>query len=239
MQRFLKSSSRRTGEGGDSEHWISNSDLMSGLMMVFLFVSISLMQHAYDQRDQIRDIARAYETTQGAIYSSLTEEFAQDLVRWNATIDRRTLAVEFADADMLFKMGSAELRPEFKTVLEDFFPRYMKRLGKFRESITEIRIEGHASTYWSAHASEDEAYFKNMELSQDRTRSVLAHLLEMRELAGEKAWLRKHIAAIGFSSSHVKRREGRELAKASRRVTFRVLTNADQQINRILAEADK
>ncbi len=48
------------------------------------------------------------------------------------------------------------------------------------------------------------------------------------EMNVQKDWLRQHIAAIGFSSSHiVKDAKGRENAEASRRVTFRVLTNAD------------
>lgn len=74
-----------------------------------------------------------------------------------------------------------------------------------------------------------------MILSQKRTQSVLLHIQEIPNLQNEKVWMRQNIAAIGFSSSHAVRDEsGRENAEASRRVTFRVLTNADQQILRIL-----
>ena len=34
---------RRRGQE-ESEHWVSVSDLMAGLMMVFLFISIALMR---------------------------------------------------------------------------------------------------------------------------------------------------------------------------------------------------
>lgn len=73
-----------------------------------------------------------------------------------------------------------------------------------------------------------------MVLSQARTRSVLFYILDMARTEKEKEWIRKHIAAIGFSSSHLVMKNGREDARASRRVTFRLLTNADQQIRRIL-----
>ena len=73
-----------------------------------------------------------------------------------------------------------------------------------------------------------------MVLSQARTRSVLFYILNMTRTNEEKDWLRKHIAAIGFSSSHLVMKNGREDPRASRRVTFRLLTNADQQIRRIL-----
>lgn len=217
------------------EHWISASDLMSGLMMVFLFVSIALMRHAYEERNQMLDIAVAYEKTQVAIYKALMNEFGEDLPKWKAKINRETLSVEFTDMKIMFEIGSAALKPEFRQVLDDFFPRYMQCLTEFRPSISEIRIEGHASTHWNSQVSADEAYAKNMILSQKRTQSVLLHIQEIPNLQNEKVWMRQNIAAIGFSSSHAVRDEsGRENAEASRRVTFRVLTNADQQILRIL-----
>ena len=218
----------------DHEHWISVSDLMSGLMMVFLFISIALMRHAFVERDKIKDVAKAYETTQIAIYESLKSEFEPDLQRWSAKINKDTLSVEFEDTEVLFQMGSATLQARFEEILNDFFPRYIKSLKPYRDSISEIRIEGHASSYWNADATPERAYANNMVLSQARTRSVLFYILSMARTNDEKDWLRKHFAAIGFSSSHLVLKNGREDARASRRVTFRLLTNADQQIRRIL-----
>lgn len=218
----------------DHEHWISVSDLMSGLMMVFLFISIALMRHAFVERDKIKDVAKAYETTQIAIYESLKSEFEPDLQRWSAKINKDTLSVEFENTEVLFQMGSATLQPRFEEILNDFFPRYIKSLKPYRNSITEIRIEGHASSYWSIDATPERAYANNMVLSQARTRSVLFYILNMTRTNEEKDWLRKHIAAIGFSSSHLVMKNGREDPRASRRVTFRLLTNAEQQIRRIL-----
>ena len=119
-----------TSEKDDIEHWVSSSDLMSGLMMVFLFVSIALMRHAYEQRNQMRNIAVAYENTQYAIYYSLMDEFREDLPKWSAKINRETLSIEFTDISILFEFGSAKLKPEFEEILNDFFPRYILSLSK-------------------------------------------------------------------------------------------------------------
>lgn len=43
----------KTAEQG-GEHWMSVSDLMAGLMMVFLFISVALMRDAVVERDKIK-----------------------------------------------------------------------------------------------------------------------------------------------------------------------------------------
>ena len=128
-----------------SEHWMSVSDLMSGLMMVFLFISIALMRHALIERDKIKDVAVVFVNNQVALYEALKKEFGPDLKRWNADIDKDTLSFEFKSPDILFGLGSSVMRPQFEKVLSDFFPRYMRVLSSFRGYINEVRIEGHTS----------------------------------------------------------------------------------------------
>ena len=54
-------------------YWISVSDLMSGLMIVFLFISIAFMRYSQAEKDKIQNIAIAYQNTQIAIYNSLMD----------------------------------------------------------------------------------------------------------------------------------------------------------------------
>lgn len=220
-----------------ASHWVSVSDLMSGLMMVFLFISIALMRHALIERDKIKSVAVAYQNNQVAIYNALVEEFEKDLKRWNAEIDRDTLAFDFKSPDILFGLGSAQLKPEFRTLLSDFFPRYLEILRRFKDSINEVRIEGHTSSQWSTGTSSEEAYYRNMELSQARTRSVLLYIQGLKEVEVERGWIRANIAAVGLSSSRpVLKNDGNEDTERSRRVTFRVITNAETQIRRIIQD---
>lgn len=226
----------------EEDHWISVSDLMAGLMMVFLFVSIALMRNAFlerdkvkIERDKIQEIAVAYQQNQVAIYEKLMEEFKPDLDNWGAAIDKNTLSFEFQSPEVLFDRGAITLKPKFEVILSEFFPRYLKVLSAFRDSINEVRIEGHTSSIWNRSTKEDEAYFNNMSLSQGRTRSVLEYVYQLGNVEEEKSWIKKTVAAVGFSSAHTKlTEEGVEDYQASRRVTFRVITNSETQIRKII-----
>ncbi len=73
----------------------------------------------------------------------LTGEFRRDLERWNAELDPENLTIRFNNPEILFLPGEASLRPGFRSVLQDFFPRYLARLEEFRDGLAEVRIEGH------------------------------------------------------------------------------------------------
>lgn len=225
-------------DSGNGAHWLSVSDLMAGLMVMFMFISIALMRSALIERDRIKEVAVAYKNNKVDIYNSLIQEFRDDLNRWEASIEQKTLAFRFQAPEVLFKTGQAEVRPRFKEILKDFFPRYLNVLKYYRDSIDEIRIEGHTSSVWNGEVSETRAYFKNMWLSQGRTRAVLKYVYTLPKCKEERSWVRRHFAAVGFSSSRlILDKKGNEDRAKSRRVTFRVMTNAETQIRKILEDA--
>ena len=130
------------------------SDLMSVLMMIFLFISICYMFNVKKERDTIKEVAVTYNKLQTELYDDLYDEFKNDLEKWNASIDKLTLSVKFEAPEVLFASGSYELQSKFKEILIDFFPRYISILAdkKYRDDIEEIRIEGHTSSEWSFEA---------------------------------------------------------------------------------------
>ena len=147
------------------------------------------------------------------------------------------MSFQFKSPDILFANGSSELNLQFKAVLNDFFPRYMAVLGGFKASINEVRIEGHTSSHWRFDASPEEAYFRNMELSQARTRSVLFYVQNLPKIRTDREWVKRNIAAVGLSSSKpILNKQGKEDAERSRRVTFRVITNAETEIRRLIQD---
>lgn len=234
----MKFLNERLRDEQEENHWLSVSDLMAGLMMVFLFIAIALMRDAFVERDKIKQVAVAYQENQVAIFDALKEEFTKNLDQWNAEIDDESLTFTFKSPDVLFQTGSARLRREYKNLLNDFFPRYMAVLEPFRNSINEVRIEGHTNSAWN-DAPLDVAYFKNMDLSQRRTRSVLEYVYLLPDVIGSKDWMKSNIAAVGLSSSQLiyhDEARAEENWQASKRVSFRVITNADIQIKRILQE---
>ncbi|WP_432472085.1 OmpA/MotB family protein [Amphritea sp. HPY] len=233
MNRLLDPKSSEQEES----HWLSVSDLMAGLMMVFLFIAVALMREAFIERDKIKEVAVAYQDNQVAIYDALMTEFSKDLSSWDATIDPESLTFTFQSPDVLFAQGKINLSKRYQELLKDFFPRYMTVLDKFAPSINEVRIEGHTSSVWNNHVSDTEAYFLNMSLSQGRTRSVLAYIYQLPEIQQYSPWIKRHFAAVGFSSSRLVMDEqdsAKEDRVQSRRVTFRVITNADIKMRQIL-----
>jgi outer membrane protein OmpA-like peptidoglycan-associated protein len=233
MTQIFGSTGKRAHQ--DSEHWMGVSDLMAGLMMVFLFIAISYMRYVLVKQEDITVVATAYQEGQVAIYKSLMNEFETDLDRWDAVIDPESLSFQFQSPEVLFDTGKIELRDRFKTILDDFFPRYLDVLSGHRESINEVRIEGHTSSRWNRSTSEDEAYFKNMWLSQGRTRAVLKHVYLIPEVGKEREWVKRNVAAVGFSSSRlINLADGSEDFERSRRVTFRVITDVEIKMRTIL-----
>jgi outer membrane protein OmpA-like peptidoglycan-associated protein len=159
---------------------------------------------------------------------------------WNAAFNK-DLILTFQGPEVLFDTGKADLKPRFKQILQDFFPRYIKiiTLPKYKSSIQEIRIEGHTSSDWNGSTGTEEAYFQNMELSQGRTRSTLRFVLKLPDVQKDIVWLRSNVTANGLSSSHLifKPDSIAEDADRSKRVEFRILTDAEAKIGKILEAA--
>lgn len=220
------------------EHWIAVSDLMSGLMMLFLLIAVMYLVIVERKNDEIERVVVLYEDLREELYTDLLQEFAPDLPLWGAELDKE-LKFRFTNTDLLFEEGESDLKLEFATILSDFFPRYMAILSSavYRDEILEVRIEGHTSSSWSQAQSNDDAYLLNMALSQERTRTTLGYLLNLEAVAHEKDWLRERLTANGLSSSQlIVNAGGDEDAERSRRVEFVVITDAETRLSTILQE---
>ena len=238
-----------TKEQETEEHWVSISDVMAGLMVIFLFIAISYMLNVRLKADEIivyknevEKLLDAYKNLQAALYKELRAEFegsptkkTQFRTVWRGHLDMETLSIRFKKP---FTQGDATVPSAFKNVLRNFFPRYVAILTKpeYRDAIAEIRIEGHTSSEWHDRVGLDKAYYNNMKLSQDRARNVLQYALEMRhtQIIQNKEWIKKYLTANGLSSSKLifdsNRNQNRE---ESRRVEFRVVTKSEKLINEI------
>lgn len=202
---------------------------------------------------KIKGIAEAYQDNQIAIYNALITAFPSSLLaenKLNAEIDENTLTFIFKSSDSLFDNASANLKDNYKQALREFFPRYINAILPYQESISEIRIEGHTSSEWSYYPNHIKnqnteikklyGYFENMKLSQARTNSVLNYvLMDLKDFIPDenRKWVRDHTAAVGLSSSKpILDDSGMEDPNKSRRVTFRIITNADSKIQQILQQ---
>lgn len=215
-------------EAGNS-HWIPLSDLMMGLMMVFMLLSALFMLRV-EQTTTL--VVREYEVTRKDLHRALQEEFAENFKQWNAEL-LGDMTIRFRNPDVLFATGSDALRPEFQHILADFVPRYLKILtsDKFAPAIQEVRIEGHTSTFWSNAPTALDGYFRNMALSQARTRSTLEFILRSPDGRIHEDFLLNKLTANGLSSSKpIVDSVGQVDERASQRVEFRIVTNADERL---------
>lgn len=218
-----------------NEIWVSMSDLMTALMMIFLFICISYMKVIENEKTEIKEIALTWEKSQNEIYNALNDEFKYDLAIWGAELEKSTLTIRFKEPSVLFKPGSYELSTAFENILSDFLPRYYRVLSNYNDEISSIRIEGHTSSDWGGFNKTD-AYVKNMELSQQRTQSVLNYWIYNTSSNNSRiSWIKNFVEASGRSSSHlIYTSNGREDKKKSRRVEFKVKTKTEQKILKIL-----
>lgn len=215
---------------------LSTGDLMSGLMFIFVLLLAALMLQIQRQNDKTQNQIKDYNRIKQEIYVDLKKEFGKDTLKWNAKIDSAKLSIRFQKQSALFDYGKIELKNDFKEILDDFFPRYMKLITKeeYRNNIEEIRIEGHTDSRGS--------YESNMELSQGRTRSILNYCLNnnMPDTALDSAttlaeWAKFRITANGLSYSHlIRNSDSTENFELSRRVEFRIRTNAESKMEEIL-----
>jgi len=157
------------------------------------------------------------------------------LKKWNAEILEDN-TIRFNSSKILFEIGSSQLSNKFKRILDDFFPRYIELLNSknFRNKIYELKIEGHTSSIWNSHSTEDEKYLKNMALSQNRAKSVLEYCYLISK--SHKSFLRKKLRANGMAYSNLIIVNGHENQEKSQRVEFRILTKSEEKIGEIIEE---
>ncbi len=226
-----------------SDHyWISMSDMMTGLMIIFLFISVAYMIQLQQEQKEKNRMITEYVNIKNELSDELKKEFSNDFSKenWDATIDS-DLSIKFNNEYVLFDYNKSDLKDEFKKILDDFFPRYFKILlkDKYKNKILEVRIEGHTDS------SGD--YIYNLMLSNNRAAKVLEYFfispnsifnrLNKDDQNLVKFWL----TATGFSYGRVLDKnglfvletKGKEDAKRSRRVEFRVLTKSEALIEEI------
>ncbi|WP_287770456.1 OmpA family protein [Megasphaera sp.] len=234
----------RKRENDETSIWISNTDLMSGLLVLFLFIAILMNQGLSEAQDEIKKITGASNEVRRELQESIKQNFsAEEIKRYNLDQENNVGAASFDKGDGRFLVGSSELTPEFRATLQVFLPKYIKSISDIYEKdpdkIKEIRIEGHTSTEWFANnngqlVTANDAYIKNMELSQNRTRAIIQYALSLPELVPYHSLIKEKLTANGLSSSQIiKKEDGSEDFDASRRIEFKVVVNDEATVKAI------
>lgn len=230
---------------GSHNPWISFSDIMTALMVVFMFIAISYIVEIDQEQKERNKIIEEFRDVKAELFDVLREEFSDDFKQWGVELDR-DLSIKFTNPEVLFASGRSDLTPRFKAILDDFFPRYLDIImkPKYADRISEVRIEGHTDT--TALRFYGDSYISNTVLSQLRSSEVLRYLRAMpryRQLTGEEEkqlqfWLTSNGLSYGRTLD-----DNKELTaysnrpvnnEYSRRVEFRIVTTSDEVVEEFL-----
>ena len=230
-----------------SNVWLSVSDLMTGLMIIFLFVAVSYMVKVQDNQSVLTN----YVDTKKNLHEKLISEFKGDTARWQMTIGK-DLTMRFENPTVFFVSGEWELTDPFKAVLEEFLPRYFNILlnDTLRDRIQEIRIEGHTDDV-PAPKLDIDPYIANVILSQRRALSVVKYFRELpsyqQYTKDEQRQIEYWLTATGFSYGK-SLDDNREFTKItnnpinrelSRRVEIRIVTSGDEILESFVEKNEK
>lgn len=212
------------------------SDLMTGLMIIFLFITIAYMKKV----DSNISVLKEFVENKQNLHDKLVDRFKSEIEDSTIVIGG-DLSMRFQNAETLFDDGSWELKPQFKRQLAEILPRYLDIIltDSLKSKIREIRIEGHTNDI--AYPSIDpDPYMANLILSQRRALSVMYFLRSLPEYQNysdsDKRLLEFWFTANGLSYGHaLDDANGYALAtgnkidrEKSRRVEFRIITSGEE-----------
>ncbi len=216
--------------------WMSVSDLMTGLMVIFLFVSIAYMHRANKLIEERKQVLTEYVDTKNKLYEELHDKFKQQIGNDVLAINN-DLSMRFSKAETLFDNGDHHLTIDFQQALEEIIPTYMNILlhDSLRAHIKEVRIEGHTDNLPYRNIGSD-PYLSNLELSQRRATEVVKHIKKICARNFEEAeqkQIERWITAVGYSYTHALDVNGNYASESgcpidrgkSRRVEIRIITD--------------
>lgn len=226
--------------------WMSVSDLMTGLMVIFLFIAIAYIKRVQQNQSVLSD----YVETKNKLHDKLVKEFQGDTLRWQMAIGK-DLSMKFNNPTVLFAQGSSQLTPQFQEILDEFLPKYFNILlnDSLRKDIKEIRIEGHTDPIPYPSLDPD-PYIANIILSQQRSLSVLRYFRSMPAFENytdkERQLLEYWFTSNGLSYGKSLDSDGRYTIlsgkpidnQMSRRVEFRIVTTGDEILENFVKGKD-
>lgn len=214
--------------------WMSVSDLMTGLMVIFLFITVSYMSQIRKNQKVLDD----YVETKNNLHDSLASKFQNDT---SVVQIGKDLSMKFTQATTLFESARADIRPAFQSTLDTILPRYFDILlnSEFRDKIVEVRVEGHTDDirYDTKHP---DPYIANIMLSQERALEIVKYIRKMdyyKNLStNDKEQLQFWLTANGLSYGKAIDKDGEYIFNSkhkidrehSRRVEFRIVTSGEE-----------
>ncbi len=213
---MLRKTINKTDYKEENIFWITMSDLLLGLMIIFLTLFIMSMV-GFSQ------VKFAEKSAQTSLAETMADKFSKNKI--NVNIDKVSGLVKISDLE-LFDTGSYKLSPKGKKYLDKFFPIYIDTIfsnSNIGDKVENIVIEGHTdSQMFKGLKSQDEQYTKNLELSALRANSVASYVFKTNYDKKYSDRLRKVLIVEGKSNTSPIIINGKEDLNKSRRVELKI-----------------
>ncbi len=208
------------------DYWITYSDLLVSLLMVFALLLVltltKMQQQVVDARKTIAANQRALALAADSVGNRLP----------GVAFDPKTQTVSI-NSEVLFGYGSAEVKPEAESIVVKLATEYLPLLLSDTATmgrIQEILIEGHTDTVGT--------FVSNLDLSQRRAYSVMRTMVEATYGQSYAEKLRTLMTASGRSESEpAKSADGIYDAARSRRIVVRIRFRDDEILKRLLGDS--
>lgn len=196
--------------------WITMSDLLLGLMIIFL--TLFIMSIVGFSQSKF-----AEKSAQISLAETMADKFSKNNVKVN--VDKISGLVKISDLE-LFDTGSYKLSSNGKKYLDKFFPIYIDTIfsnPEMSDKVENIVIEGHTdSQMFKGLKSQDEQYIKNLELSTLRANAIASYVFKTNYDKKYSERLRKVLIVEGKSNTSPVIVNGKEDLNKSRRVELKI-----------------
>jgi len=221
-----------------SEQWISMSDMMTGLMLIFLLIAVSFMYQVQEKQKQKNQILFDYNNSRKKLYNKLEKSFSDKTKLWWMKIDK-DLTIKF---NVDFDPDSYQIKEKLKNILDKFIPEYIKIINNpnYKNRIKEVRIE------WHTWECKDFEYEECLVLSQRRANSVLLYIqnspafkkLSQKDKDKLNFWFSSNWLwdwkLLDKNWNYIYKTKLKVDNQKSRRVEFKIITNSDSTIKNII-----
>ena len=146
------------GKHSEESNWISVADMMTALMVIFMFIAVNYILQVID-----------HTFIEDEIYNKLEVAFEEDIESDNIELGPDgTIRFKSKPGKNLFAPNQSAMSPEFELALREFIPTYWSVLTSdtaYFKYLKEIRIEGHTDTVPPSFTPEN-SYVYNLNLSR-------------------------------------------------------------------------